>query len=286
MGDQGTESGKSAAFDNPRLESERMAICTECSHSEAFSRNDAGGDYRRSERRGEKQTEKLAKYSEETDVYDILNAGPRHRYTVEGHLVHNCGYQGGIGALIAFGADKMGLDEPEMKEIVRKWRGASPHICKLWRSIESGFKRCINGEAVNLRHGIRFIRRPGYVFIQLPSGRCMAYWMPTLKDDKISYAKHTGTKMSRVDTFGGKLTENIVQAIARDCLAVALERVTKRTEFKIIAHVHDEIICEVPAERADESLLVLEDLMAEPIDWAPGLILTADGFVSDYYKKD
>lgn len=196
------------------------------------------------------------------------------------------GYQGGIGALIAFGADKMGLDEPEMKEIVRKWRGASPHICKLWRSIESGFKRCINGEAVNLRHGIRFIRRPGYVFIQLPSGRCMAYWMPTLKDDKISYAKHTGTKMSRVDTFGGKLTENIVQAIARDCLAVALERVTKRTDFRIIAHVHDEIICEVPADRAEESLQILEDLMAEPIDWAPGLILTADGFVSDYYKKD
>lgn len=196
------------------------------------------------------------------------------------------GFQGGVGALIAFGADKMGLDEPEMKEIVRKWRGASPHICKLWRSIESGFKRCINGEAVNLRHGIRFIRRPGYVFIQLPSGRCMAYWMPTLKDDKISYAKHTGTKMSRVDTFGGKLTENIVQAIARDCLAVALERVTKRTDFRIIAHVHDEIICEVPADRAEESLQILEDLMAEPIDWAPGLILTADGFVSDYYKKD
>lgn len=92
--------------------------------------------------------------------------------------------------------------------------------------------------------------------------------------------------MSRVDTFGGKLTENIVQAIARDCLAVALERVTKRTDFRIIAHVHDEIICEVPADRAEESLQILEDLMAEPIDWAPGLILTADGFVSDYYKKD
>lgn len=197
-----------------------------------------------------------------------------------------CGYGGGIGALIAFGANKMGLDEAEMKAIVSKWRQASPKIVKLWNSIESRFKRCIKGENVSLHHGIRFIRKPGYVFVQLPSGRCMAYWMPAIKDDKISYAKHTGTKMSRVDTFGGKLTENIVQAIARDCLAAALERVAAQAEFKIIAHVHDEIICEVPEAEAQESLQRLEDLMAEPIEWAPGLLLTADGFVSNYYKKD
>lgn len=218
---------------------------------------------------------------------------PVEKHGINGHLRKQgkvaelaLGYQGGVGALKAFGADKMGLTEAEMKEIVAMWRQASPKIVKLWNSIESRFKRCIKGENVSLHHGIRFIRKPGYVFVQLPSGRCMAYWMPAIKDDKISYAKHTGTKMSRVDTFGGKLTENIVQAIARDCLAAALERVAAQAEFKIIAHVHDEIICEVPEAEAQESLQRLEELMAEPIEWAPGLLLTADGFVSDYYKKD
>lgn len=196
------------------------------------------------------------------------------------------GYEGGVGALIAFGADKMGLSHEQMQDIVKKWRKASPHICRLWKSVNDGVMRCIKGENVNFRHGIRFVRKPGYIFVQLPSGRSMAYWMPAIKDGKITYQKHTGTKLQRVPTFGGKLVENIVQAIARDCLAVSLERVAKRTDFRIIAHVHDEIICEVPADRADESLQVLEDLMAEPIEWAPGLILTADGFVSDYYKKD
>ncbi|WP_305150968.1 DNA polymerase [uncultured Dubosiella sp.] len=196
------------------------------------------------------------------------------------------GYGGSVGALKAFGADKMGLNEEEMFALVRKWREASPKIVKLWRSIETCFKRCINGENVSLHHGIRFIRKPGFVFVRLPSGRSMTYWMPAVEDGKVTYQKHNGVRAQRVDTFGGKLTENIIQAIARDCLAVALDRVDKRTGFKTIAHVHDEIICEAPAEFADQCLERLEVLMADPIDWAPGLLLTADGFTSDYYKKD
>lgn len=240
---------------------------------------------------------RMKAFAEGKDIYcasaSQMFGVPVEKHGINGHLRKQgkvaelaLGYQGGVGALKAFGADKMGLNEAEMKDIVAMWRQASPKIVKLWNSIESRFKRCIKGENVSLHHGIRFIRKPGYVFVQLPSGRCMAYWMPAIKDDKISYAKHTGTKMSRVDTFGGKLTENIVQAIARDCLAAALERVAAQADFKIVAHVHDEIICEVPEAGAQESLQRLEELMAEPIEWAPGLLLTADGFVSDYYKKD
>lgn len=240
---------------------------------------------------------RMKAFAEGKDIYcasaSQMFGVPVEKHGVNSHLRKQgkvaelaLGYEGGVGALIAFGADKMGLSEQQMQDIVQKWRKASPHICRLWKSVKDGVMRCIKGENVNFRHGIRFVRKPGYIFVQLPSGRSMAYWMPAIQDGKITYQKHTGTKPQRVPTFGGKIVENIVQAIARDCLAVSLERVAKRTDFRIIAHVHDEIICEVPADRADESLQKLEDLMAEPIEWAPGLILTADGFVSDYYKKD
>lgn len=205
------------------------------------------------------------------------------------------GYQGGKGALISMGALDMGLSEAELPEIVLRWRNANRRICDLWYSLEAAAIEVMEtGQPVGVR-GIIMAREShhgsglDFFTITLPSGRKLYYVEPTLAlNDFGKQALHykgpdqqTG-KWTTISTYGGKLVENIVQAIARDCLAVTLMRV-EHAGYDTVLHVHDEI--GVESDRAEDLDRIL-GIMAQPIAWAPGLPLTGAGFVTDFYMKD
>lgn len=203
-----------------------------------------------------------------------------------------CGYGGGVGSLKAFGADKMGLSEDEMQKIITDWRLASPHITKLWWAVDRAAKKAVSdGKVINLQYELRFACFDNRLFIQLPSKRSLAYVNPRIlpnrrfgKDglvyDGIQQQSHN---WGQIDTYGPKLVENIVQAIARDCLLIAMKRLDD-AGFKTVSHVHDEVILDVPkGTGSDEEV---GEIMGQPIDWAPGLLLRADGYECDYYMKD
>lgn len=199
-----------------------------------------------------------------------------------------CGYGGGAGALRKMGGKQMGLTEKEMDDIVKKWRRSSPHVVKLWRELGDAAIEAIDTRLrVKCRHGVSFKYSKGILFMQLPSGRSLAYVQPRYDGRELTYMgmNQTTRKWERTKTWGGKLTENLIQAIARDCLAVSMSKI-QQAGYHIVMHVHDEVIVEVPSDGADEHLKRIEELMGEPIDWAPGLLLTADGFTSEYYRKD
>lgn len=239
---------------------------------------------------GNRKEKELANYCGKARVYDIRNAGPYHRFTVSGKLVHNCGYGGGVNALKAFGADKMGMTQQEMEATIKQWREASPHICKLWRSVEDAVKKAIRTKMVIVGDkGIKYKYYAPWLFIKLPSGRKLAYYKPRIEQEEgfgecITYE---GVMLAggwgRNYTWGGKLVENLVQGIARDCLAVSMLRLAK-AGYKIVMHVHDEVILEEPY--GSGSLENACAIMGQAIDWAPGLLLRADGYETEYYKKD
>ena len=196
------------------------------------------------------------------------------------------GYQGGVGALKAMGADKMGLVDDELQDIVHKWRKASPHIVKLWHEAEDAAKRAIADKTtIALSSNMKISYKSGMLRIQLASGREISYIRPRLENGKITYegTNQTTRKWERLETYGGKIVENIVQATARDCLAVAMMRL-ERAGFNIVMHVHDEVILD--CNGTQEDLNKANAIMGEPITWANGLILNADGYITDYYKKD
>lgn len=199
-----------------------------------------------------------------------------------------CGYGGGVGALRKMGGEQMGLSEKEMDNIVKKWRRSSPHVVKLWRELGDAAIEAIDTRLrVKCRHGVSFKYAKGILFMQLPSGRSLAYVQPRFDGRELTYMgmNQTTRKWERTKTWGGKLTENLIQAIARDCLAVSMSKIQK-AGYHIVMHVHDEVIVEAPSDDAEGHLKRIEELMGEPIEWAPGLILTADGFTSEYYRKD
>ena len=203
------------------------------------------------------------------------------------------GYGGAFGAIKAM--DKAGsIPDEEIPMLVANWRKASPNICRFWRDAETAAKIAIRERRpVKLKNGIQFSYMNGILFIRLLSGRKLAYYAAKIEEhegtESITYAgvdeqKHWG----RLETWGGKLVENIVQATARDCLAVTMKRVDA-AGYSIVMHVHDEIICDVPRMEWDDNAKDLEritGIMAEPIDWAPGLPLRGDGYVTPFYKKD
>ena len=218
---------------------------------------------------------------------------PVVKHGVNGHLRQKgkvaelaCGYGGGVSALKAFGADKMGLTEPEMADIVTQWRAASPTIPKLWRDVERAAKLALNhpGLSYTIPCGVIYWRDKDALRCRLPSGRVLTYWGAYLdKDGKICFMgqNQTTRKWEKTDTWGGKLVENIVQAVARDCLAVAMVRLDK-AGYKIVFHVHDEVVIEAPdGSRWQDAA----DIMGEPIDWAPGLLLRGDGYETKFYMK-
>ena len=199
-----------------------------------------------------------------------------------------CGYGGGVGALRKMGGEQMGLSEKEMDDIVKKWRRSSPHVVKLWRELGDAAIEAIDTRLrVKCRHGVSFKYAKGILFMTLPSGRSLAYVQPRYDGRELTYMgmNQTTRKWERTKTWGGKLTENLIQAIARDCLAVSMTKIQK-AGYHIVMHVHDEVIVEVPEDDAEGHLKRIEELMGEPIEWAQGLLLTADGFTSEYYRKD
>lgn len=220
---------------------------------------------------------------------------PVEKHGINGHLRQKgkiaelaCGYGGGVGALKAFGADKMGLTDDEMQSIVAQWRAASPSIPRFWKETEKAVKHALRtpGRAFTVQPcGVKYIRDRMALRCILPSGRQLAYWAAHLDADgsiRFMGQNQTTRKWEPMETWGGKLVENIVQAFARDCLAVAMLRLDA-AGFNIVFHVHDEVIVEAPEGSRWEDVA---DIMGQPIDWAPGLLLRGDGYETKFYRKD
>ena len=197
------------------------------------------------------------------------------------------GYQGGVGALDKMGAAKYGWSEDQKKEIIRAWRKESPNIVKLWKLLEEAAKNTIRTRKTTKMRNIAFhyLRNHSTLAIELPSGRALHYKNAKIVGDAIVYEGLDATKnWGRVDTYGGKLTENIVQALSRDLLTFTMLRAEEQGA-KIAIHVHDEVVCETKQEDAQALLDKLNALMAIPPDWASDLPLKGDGFTAFFYQK-
>jgi len=206
------------------------------------------------------------------------------------------GYQGSVGALTTMGALNMGLTEEELPEIVRRWRASNRRIVDLWYSLENASLEVMRtGQAVGVKglilaHEGDHENDQDFFTVTLPNKRKLFYPKPFLSQndfgkEALHYygANQTTKKWEAIGTYGGKLTENIVQAIARDCLAESIMRVNA-AGYQTVMHVHDELILDVTEAQADLDRAC--EIMGQPISWAPGLMLKADGFVCDFYKKD
>lgn len=199
------------------------------------------------------------------------------------------GYQGGPNALITMGALKQGLLEEELPKLVKMWRNANPAIVKLWYTVNEAAIEAVQGEVVNFKYGMKFYVKHDVLFIRLPSGRELAYQSPRIKDGEfgpcLTYEgmDQTTKQWKRQDTYGGKLVENIVQAIARDCLA---EKMLSLDEagYRITMHIHDEAVIE--QDENDIDLEAVNAIMRKAIPWAAGLPLNADSYTTKFYKKD
>ena len=196
------------------------------------------------------------------------------------------GYGGGVNALIAFGADKLGLSDAEMQGLVDAWRLASPTIPRFWREAENAARSAIQtpGRTFTLSCGVKYRKDADALRCRLPSGRILSYWNARIEDQNIVFMGQgqESRKWMKLKTWGGKLVENIVQAYARDCLAVALLRL-EEAGYKTVFHVHDEIIAEAPEGSHWEDMA---EIMGQPIEWAPSLLLRGDGYETKFYKKD
>ena len=216
------------------------------------------------------------------------------KHGVNGHLRQKgkiatlaCGYQGALGALKAMGGIEMGLSEDELQSIVDSWREANPNIVSLWWDIDSVVKRVVKTRTKEKYKNLVISYEKGILFIELPSKRRLAY--PKAKigtnrfgGESIVYEGIVvGNKWDKIESYGGKFVENIVQAIARDILAEAMMRLEKK-EFNIVMHIHDEVVIESDSSSIEE----INEIISIVPSWAPGLILDADGFESEFYKKD
>ncbi len=229
-------------------------------------------------------------------IEKIVKGNPEYSLRQKGKVATLAlGYQGGSNALIAMGALNMGLTEEELPDIVQRWRNANPRIRDLWYAVEEASIQTMLTAQPQAIYGLIFALESDLVYgqsfltVRLPSGRKLFYPKPFLKENqfgKMAILYYTVGQQTRkwevTSTYGGKMTENIVQAIARDCLAETLRRIDARG-LQVVFHVHDEVIVDAPVETTVEELC---DLMAEPIAWAPGLILKGAGFESSYYMKD
>ena len=198
-----------------------------------------------------------------------------------------CGYGGSVGALKAMGAIEMGLSEDELQSIVDSWREANPNIVSLWWDIDSVVKRVVKTRTKEKYKSLVISYEKGILFIELPSKRRLAYpkakiGMNRFGGESIVYEGIVvGNKWDKIESYGGKFVENIVQAIARDILAEAMMRLEKKG-FNIVMHIHDEVVIESDSSSIEE----VNQIMSFVPEWAPGLILDADGFESEFYKKD
>lgn len=201
-----------------------------------------------------------------------------------------CGYNGSVGALKAMGALKMGLAEDELQLIVDAWREANPHIVQLWREVDDAATRVIStGRPVTLRNLV-FEKKSGMLFITLSSGRRLAYVKPGIGVNRFGgtaityWGQGVARKWQKLETYGGKLVENIVQATARDLLAEAITRI-ESAGHRIVMHVHDEVVIDEPIN-SDITVADICALMNELPEWAEGLPIDATGYECDFYQKD
>lgn len=221
---------------------------------------------------------------------------PVEKHGVNGHLRQKgkiselaCGYGGSVGALKNMGAVEMGVPEDELQGLINDWRNANPHIVKLWTEVGNTAMKAIKEKTIVSLGKLVFMYERGILFIRLPSGRRLSYIKPRIGTnrfggDSITYMGVSASKKwERLETFGGKLVENIVQAIARDLLASAMMNVAN-AGYNIVFHVHDEIIAEAPDGQGSVDEMCM--LMSINPDWADGIPLSADGYECEYYRKD
>lgn len=225
-------------------------------------------------------------------IEEITKTDPRRQ---KGKIaVLALGYGGGVSALAAMGGERMGLSQEDMSGIVHDWRKANPHIVRVWGLLEKAAQRCCTSGLDQKAAGLVFHRRPedGTMTVTLPSGRLLCYRDMTVGTNRWGNTslKYRGTdsttkKWQWIETYGGKLTENIVQAIARDCLAHTMT-LMYNNGYNIVFHVHDEIICEVPKEGANQAMEGIKNIFGITAPWAGGLPLKGAGYLTDYYIKD
>lgn len=220
---------------------------------------------------------------------------PVEKHGVNGHLRQKgkiaelaLGYGGSVGALKAMGALNYGLQEEELKPLVDAWRLSNPHITKFWWDVDKAASTCVRERTATETHSIRFYYQSGMMFVVLPSGRRLVYVKPKMGMNRFGNESVTyegvgeQKKWLRLESYGPKFVENIVQATARDILAEAMLRLNA-ARYRIVMHVHDEVVIEAPP---DTSLEDICSIMEQTPTWASGLLLRADGYVCDYYKKD
>lgn len=218
---------------------------------------------------------------------------PVEKHGINGHLRQKgkiaelaLGYGGSVGALKAMGALDMGLEEDELPPLVEAWRQSNPRIVKFWWDVDKAAMEAVRYKRTNSTHGITFSCQSGMLFITLPSGRRLAYVKPRIGENKfggqcITYEGVGATKKwERLDSYGPKFVENIVQAISRDILCSAMQTLR---HCSIVMHVHDEIVIDAGP---DISLKTVCEQMGRTPSWAKGLLLRADGYETDFYKKD
>ena len=223
-------------------------------------------------------------------IEKIAKGNPEYDLRQKGKIAELAlGYQGAVGALLAMGADKMGIPEEELPDIVKRWRASNKRIVELWYACENAAHLAVMSGAPQIAAKCMFTVDSNFMMVELPSGRKLYYPKPQLKPSEMGKLQLTymgvdqnTKKWTEIPTYGGKLVENIVQAIARDCLAVSMQR-AYNAGFQIVMHIHDEMVVDCPKDRQLEELT---SLMAEPIPWAPGLLLRGDGFETEFYKKD
>ena len=244
---------------------------------------------------GEKWRQEVFKNGE--DIYcasaSQMFGVPVEKHGVNGHLRQKgkiselaLGYGGAVGALKAMGALNMGLTEEELQPLVTSWRDSNPAITKLWWDVDRAVKDCIKLRGKTESHGIKFEYKSGFLFVHLLSGRKLAYVKPQIGENRfggesVTYEGVGATKKwERLESYGPKFVENIVQAMARDILCFAMDNLR---QFDIVGSVHDEVIIEVdPATTVEE----INKTMAQAPSWADGLLLNADGYECMFYKKD
>ena len=236
-------------------------------------------------------------FAEGKDIYcasaSQMFGVPVEKHGVNGHLRQKgkiaelaLGYGGSVGALKAMGAIEMGLKEDELKPLVDAWRTANPMIVKLWWEVDRAVTRAVSDKTAAETHGIRFTCQSGMLFITLPSGRRLAYVRPRIGENQfggssITYMGTNAAKQwARLESYGPKFVENIVQAISRDILCYAMQALR---DCAIVAHVHDEVILEADPGMSLEAVC---ERMGRTPPWAQGLLLRADGYATPFYKKD
>lgn len=236
-------------------------------------------------------------FAEGKDIYcssaSQMFGVPVEKHGVNGHLRQKgkiaelaLGYGGSVGALKAMGALDMGLTEEELQPLVDAWRSSNPMVTTLWWDVDRAVKQCVHEHVSVLTHNIVFTYKSGFLIIKLPSKRCLYYVKPRVEEnnyggESVTYEGVGSTKKwERLESYGPKFVENITQAIARDILLYAMQTLK---EYRIVAHVHDEAIIE-----ADKSVSVQSvcELMGRTPPWAEGLLLRADGYECEFYKKD